>query len=122
MLHPLSEENRTALLRWIPEATQTTLEGLKILRNFASSKPDDIQHFDNFPTSYLGTVTPDGSHELYDGNLRFTAADGSTLADQVNPANYLDYIASNTPTTNPSAPKKAPTASAPSPASIPPTA
>jgi NAD-reducing hydrogenase large subunit len=93
MLHPLSEENRTALLRWIPEATQTTLEGLKILRNFASSKPDDIQHFDNFPTSYLGTVTPDGSHELYDGNLRFTAADGSTLADQVNPANYLDYIA-----------------------------
>jgi len=93
MLQPLTEENRRALLTWIPEALETTLLGLQILRDFAKSNPEATQHFDNFETLYLGTVTPDGAHELYDGRLRFVAPDGTILADQLDPANYLDFIA-----------------------------
>jgi NAD-reducing hydrogenase large subunit len=93
MLQPLSEDNRQALLAWIPEALETTELGLQILRDFAQSNPEATRHFDDFETLYLGTVTPDGTHELYDGRLRYVAADGAVLADQLDPANYLDFIA-----------------------------
>ena len=36
----------------------------------------EIETFSNVPTMYCGLVGPDGSLRLYDGNLRFVAADG----------------------------------------------
>lgn len=93
LLQPLTEDHRQALLAWIPEALETTRLGLEILRDFAASHPESTSHFDEFETLYLGTVTPDGTHELYDGRLRFVAADGAVLADQLDPAHYLEFIA-----------------------------
>jgi NAD-reducing hydrogenase large subunit len=42
---------------------------------------------------YLGTVGPNGEHELYDGNLRFIDGHGTILQDQLSPTKYLEYIA-----------------------------
>jgi NAD-reducing hydrogenase large subunit len=89
----LSEENRKALLAWIPEARESTFLALQILKRYCDEQTDEVAGFDTFETLYLGTVTPDGTHELYDGRLRFIDADGRILADQLDPANYLDYIA-----------------------------
>ncbi len=93
MAYPLTEENRQALLQWIPEAIETVQKGLGIIKTFHEENAAMVTSFATSPTLYLATVGPDGEHELYDGKLRFIDADGTILQDQVNPANYLDYIA-----------------------------
>ncbi|MBF0503685.1 MAG: Ni/Fe hydrogenase subunit alpha [Candidatus Omnitrophica bacterium] len=90
---PLTEENRKALLAWIPEATETTMIGLELIKKYHTQNREMVNSFANFPTLYLGTVGPDGEAELYDGKLRFVDADGKILKDQIDPKNYLDYIA-----------------------------
>jgi NAD-reducing hydrogenase large subunit len=93
MAYPLTEENRLALLQWIPEAIETVKKGIDIIKTFHEENREMVNSFATSPTLYLGTVGPNGEHELYDGKLRFMDADGTILADQINPAKYLDYIA-----------------------------
>ncbi len=93
MTTPLTEENRKALLDWIPEALETTRIGIDLFKKYCDSNAAEVENFDSCETLYLGTVSPDGSLELYDGRLRFMGADGKILADQLDPAKYLDYIA-----------------------------
>ncbi len=93
MAYPLTEENRRALLEWIPEATKTVQTGIGIIKKFQEENAEMVASFANSPTLYLGTVGPNGEHELYDGKLRFVDADGTVLQDQLSPASYLDYIA-----------------------------
>lgn len=93
MLSPLTEENRKALIEWIPEATESVYTGLKIIQTYQEEHADMVQSFATAPTLYLGTVGPDGTHELYDGKLRFMHADGMILEDQIDPKIYLNFIA-----------------------------
>jgi NAD-reducing hydrogenase large subunit len=93
MAYPLTEENRKALLEWIPEAIETVQKGIEIIKRFHNENAEMVQSFATSPTLYLGTVGPNGEHELYDGKLRFMDADGTILHDQLSPAEYLDYIA-----------------------------
>jgi NAD-reducing hydrogenase large subunit len=51
-----------------------------------------VADFAPSPTHYLGTVATDGTHELYDGKLRWIGHEGQILSDQVDPSNYLEYI------------------------------
>lgn len=93
MAFPLTEANRQALLAWIPEALETVQMGIGIIRKFHEEHADMVNSFATSPTLYLGTVGPDGQHELYDGKLRFVNAEGVILQDQIDPARYLDFIA-----------------------------
>jgi NAD-reducing hydrogenase large subunit len=93
MAFPLTEENRLALLQWIPEAIETVQKGLEIIKKFHVENDEMVNSFATSPTLYLGTVGPDGEHELYDGKLRFIDADGTILQDQLDPARYLEFIA-----------------------------
>lgn len=93
MAYPLTEANRKALLEWIPEAIQTVQLGIDIIKRFHSENAEMVQSFANSPTLYLGTVGPNGEHELYDGKLRFINEEGAILHDQLSPAQYLDFIA-----------------------------
>jgi NAD-reducing hydrogenase large subunit len=93
MAFPLTEENRLALLQWIPEAIETVKKGIDIIKTFHEENLEMVNSFATSPTLYLGTVGPNGEHELYDGKLRFMDADGTILQDQINPARYLDFIA-----------------------------
>jgi len=93
MSKPLTEENRKALLAWIPEVTETTQIGLDLIKRYVADHAAEVNDFDRFETLYLGTVAPDGAHELYDGKLRFADADGKILADQLDPTRYLEFIA-----------------------------
>ncbi len=92
MAYALTEENRKALLEWIPEAIATVQIGIGIIKKFQAEHEEMVYSFAPSPTLYLGTVGPNGEHELYDGKLRFIDADGTILQDQINPANYLEYI------------------------------
>ena len=93
MAFPLTEDNRQALLAWIPEALETVQLGINIIKQFQEENAEMVQTFAPSPTLYLGTVGPGGEHELYDGKLRFINEDGVILQDQLSPTEYLDYIA-----------------------------
>jgi NAD-reducing hydrogenase large subunit len=93
MAFPLTEANRQALLAWIPEALETVQMGIGIIKKFHEENADLVNSFATSPTLYLGTVGPDGQHELYDGKLRFMNAEGVILQDQIDPARYLEFIA-----------------------------
>jgi NAD-reducing hydrogenase large subunit len=93
MAFPLTEANRQALLAWIPEALETVQMGIGIIKKFQEENAELVKSFATSPTLYLGTVGPDGQHELYDGKLRFMNAEGVILQDQIDPARYLDFIA-----------------------------
>jgi NAD-reducing hydrogenase large subunit len=93
MAMPLTKENKKYLQGWLEEATETTLMALDILKIFIQSNKDMVNSFSVTPTMYLGTVGPNGEHELYDGRLRWVDKEGNILKDQVSPAKYLDYIA-----------------------------
>jgi NAD-reducing hydrogenase large subunit len=93
MAFPLTEANRQALLAWIPEALETVQMGIGIIKKFQEENADLVNSFATSPTLYLGTVGPDGQHELYDGKLRFMNAEGVILQDQIDPGRYLDFIA-----------------------------
>lgn len=92
MSFPLTEENRKALLAWIPEVMETAMIGIGIIRRFQEEHQEMVRSFANFPTHYLGTVGPEGELDLYEGNLRFLHADGTILQDQVPPEQYLQWI------------------------------
>lgn len=93
MAAPLTPENRKALQDWIPEAISAVQTGLEIIKKFQEEHGDMVNSFATSPTMYLGTVGPNGTHEIYDGNLRFVNADGTILQDQLSPSRYLDFIA-----------------------------
>lgn len=93
MAFPLTEENRKALLDWIPEAKQTVQLGIDIIKKFQDENQAMVESFATSPTLYLGTIGPDGENELYDGKLRFIDSDGKILQDQLDPKRYLEFIA-----------------------------
>lgn len=93
MAYPLTEDNRKALLAWIPEAIETVQAGIGIIKKFHEENAEMVASFATSPTLYLGTVGPNGEHELYDGKLRFMDADGTILQDQLLPQQYLEFIA-----------------------------
>src|SRR3974390_2093040 len=89
---PLSIEKRDKLLAQIPEVisiAQQTLKGFKWqLENFRA----EIRTFANFPSLFMGLVTNDERAGYYQGKLRFTDALGNIVADDLDPANYQDFI------------------------------
>ena len=93
MSYPLTIDNQQALLQWIPEALDAVQTGIRIIKEFHAANADMINSFATSPTMYLGTVGPDGEHELYDGLLRFVDAEGNVLQDQLSPTRYLEFIA-----------------------------
>lgn len=93
MAYPLSEENRDALINWLPEAKETIQIGIGIIKKFMEENPEMVQSFATSPTLYLGTVGPNGELELYDGKLRFIDDAGNILQDQLDPKRYLEFIA-----------------------------
>jgi NAD-reducing hydrogenase large subunit len=92
MAFPLTEANRRALLAWIPEAKATIQLGIDIIKRFQDQHSELVDSFATSPTLYLGTVGPEGEHELYDGKLRFIDAKGEMLQDQLDPRRYLEFI------------------------------
>ncbi len=89
----LTEENRQALLAWVPEALETTRMALDIFKKFRKEMRDEFDGFASFKTLYMGTVGPKGELELYDGKLRFVSEEGAIIADQLDAKDYLQYIA-----------------------------
>ncbi|MBZ5644645.1 MAG: Ni/Fe hydrogenase subunit alpha [Acidobacteriia bacterium] len=88
----LSAEKRDRILAMIPEAlaiTQNTLAWFKI--RFESFR-EEVRTFANFPSLFMGLVTGNDRPGYYDGKIRFTDSTGRIVADNLDPANYPEFM------------------------------
>jgi NAD-reducing hydrogenase large subunit len=88
----LSEEGRKTLLEAIPEARETTMVALELLKKLLDKYVREVNSFGNFPSLFMGLVTPEGLWEHHDGFIRITDAEGKVVADKLEAANYRDFI------------------------------
>src|SRR5271169_2590970 len=88
----LSEEGRDRIRQRLPEAYATTEAALGLFMKALESHKQEALIFGNFPSLFMGLVSPDGTWEHHGGKLRFTDSTGSVIADQIDPAAYREYI------------------------------
>ena len=89
----LSDEERNTLAKDADTMIEWAIEGLELCKNVTKEGGQDLLEFGSFPSNHLSIVRPDGCLDLYDGVLRAIDADGNPIFDQIQPADYLDYIA-----------------------------
>ena len=89
---PLSPEGRTHIQERIPEARNTVLDALVRFKNLLKEYEKEAQTFGQFPSLFMGLVSPDGLWEHYDGNLRFVDSKGNIVADRLDPTRYQEFI------------------------------
>jgi len=89
---PLSVEKRDKLLAQIPEAIDIAQKTLKGFKWHLESFREEIRTFANFPSLFMGLVTIDERAGYYQGKIRFTDSLGNIVADNLDPANYREFI------------------------------
>ncbi|MFN8474356.1 MAG: Ni/Fe hydrogenase subunit alpha [Anaerolineae bacterium] len=89
---PLTAENRDKILARLPEARETALRGLSIFKQVLGTHQKEAHVFGNFPTLFLGLVSPDGLWEHYGGHLRFVDSGGNIIADHLDANRYQTFI------------------------------
>jgi NAD-reducing hydrogenase large subunit len=89
---PLTHEGAEKISAWLPEAFATTRVALDLFKQVLDTHQREVQLYGNFPSLFMGLVTPDGGWEHHGGCLRFTDSSGSIIADQIEPKDYLKVI------------------------------
>jgi NAD-reducing hydrogenase large subunit len=90
--HTLGTAERDEILGWVPEAIESMELALGRLKPLLDSMAGEIEHIGNFPTLFLGTVTPQGALEYYDGAIRIVDAEGNMVADGLDPLRYATFL------------------------------
>jgi len=88
----LTDEGRSEIRRMLPEALDIVGLALDIYRESLDSFRDESVMYGNFPSLFMGLVTPEGGLEHYDGVLRVVDSDGHVLVDGFAPEHYRDII------------------------------
>lgn len=89
---PLDPADRDQIKRTLPEAMDIIELALDLLKDSFDDHSAEVEHYGNFPSLYMGLVTPDGGLEHYDGMLRIMDSDGRLVVDQP-PERYREVIA-----------------------------
>jgi NAD-reducing hydrogenase large subunit len=76
----------------LPEALRTATTALGKFKALLDNFRDEAASFGNFPSLFLGLVTPEGDWEHYDGPLRVIDADGTAVADRADPARFEELL------------------------------
>jgi len=90
---PLTIERADYLRDFLPKALDSTQMTLEMFKRMLEGLEEEVGFFGNFPTHYMGLVTPDGGLEHYDGIIRIKTPKGDVAADCVDPTRYADFIA-----------------------------
>ncbi len=70
----------------------TIIDALGIFKHLLNDYEKEVQTFGNFPTLFMGLVTPEGLWENYDGHIRFVDSAGNIIADKLEATNYQQFI------------------------------
>lgn len=88
----ISKEKVDRILSNLPEALDITLKTISLFKDSLEGLDEEINNFGNFPTYYMGLVTPNGGLEHYDGGIRIVDPKGKIVADHLDPRKYFEYI------------------------------
>lgn len=89
---PLTAEGRTHIQQNLPEAKTTILEAINRFKTSLQHYEQEIQAFGNFPSLFMGLVNDQGLWETYEGKIRFIDSDRNIIADQIDPAQYHQFV------------------------------
>ncbi len=89
---PLSDEGRSQIKRMLPEALDVVGIALDMLADVAETLEVESRVYGEFPSLYMGLVTPEGGLEHYDGLLRVVDGEGNIVHAGFEPRRYRDYI------------------------------
>jgi NAD-reducing hydrogenase large subunit len=89
---PLPSHIRDRFLQGLPNAKAIAHRTLEFFKSTLDKFEEEIAFFGSAPTMCAGLVDARGSLQLYDGRIRFRAADGSIVEDQVAEEDYARYI------------------------------
>ncbi len=89
---PITAQTRDKLLAEIPEAKAVTERTLTFFKSALDQYKEEIECFGSAPTMYAGMVDAKGNLQLYEGALRFRAADGKMIEDQIAAEDYASFI------------------------------
>lgn len=89
---PLSVDHRDQMLAMLPEGLDIIRRTLGWFKKSLDNYREEIRTFSNFPSMFLGLVSPDGNLEHVYGKLRFIDAKGNIVVDQIDAADYQKYI------------------------------
>jgi NAD-reducing hydrogenase large subunit len=90
--HPLQPDQRDEILASVPDALDRARRTLAWYVANLGSWAEEAAAFGAFPSLYMGLVHETGNAAYSDGDLRVVAADGTMLADRVDPKPYWDLI------------------------------
>jgi NAD-reducing hydrogenase large subunit len=90
---PLTELNRDAILSGIPETLAIAERTLEWFKSIVEGFREEVASFGTFPTLFLGIVKRDGGLTFYDGGIRVVNSAGDVIANNLDPAEYPEYIA-----------------------------
>ncbi|MCE9614346.1 MAG: Ni/Fe hydrogenase subunit alpha [Lentisphaerae bacterium] len=89
---PLSAEVRDQILADVPKALTIARRTLEWFKPAIKKFEEEISTFANFPSLFLGLVTPDGSLEHYDGFMRIVDSNRKIIADKLESSAYAHHI------------------------------
>jgi len=87
----LRPEARDSILGELEARIADAQAGVVLAKAWIEEHQDYAQSFASFPCGYMGTVTDDGTLDLYQGHLRLIDCSGALQAE-FDPKDYLDYI------------------------------
>jgi NAD-reducing hydrogenase large subunit len=90
---PLTPQKRDLILSLLPEAQEIGMRTVMWFKRQLPNFNEEIRSFGNFPTAFMGLVTPRGGLEHYDGFLRVCDTRGKVVEDMVPPERYQELIA-----------------------------
>ena len=70
-----------------------SLDAVNFFKDYHKKHRELIDTFAAFPSSHLSLVRKDGAMDLYDGVIRAVDAEGKKILHDVDPQDYLKYIA-----------------------------
>jgi NAD-reducing hydrogenase large subunit len=89
---PLTEDARNKIQSRISEAMPIAQRTLEWYKGVPEKYQEEIQTFANFPSLFMGLVTPSGELEYYHGRLRVVDSAGKIVDDQLDPTLYSNYV------------------------------
>ncbi|MEZ4735422.1 MAG: Ni/Fe hydrogenase subunit alpha [Caldilineaceae bacterium] len=89
---PLTDQTRQAIEAMLPEAFDGVGLAFRLLKDVLPGFDQESKLYGDFPSYFLGLVTPKGGLEHYDGVLRVMDSEGRIVEDGVAPEEYRTII------------------------------
>jgi len=93
---PMSADTRASIKERLPEAMETATSTLAHYRSLMHGYAREISTFGSFPSLFLGMANADGTWEHHVGHIKVIDAEGSVVADHLDPADYRTYVGEST--------------------------